>query len=348
MISRPRSAAAYHSRNRGVFGQFWALAAAGWVALLGGCGPTSFLITPVPSERKLEEHIVLRESALATKKIALIDVEGLLRNSAESSLLGLPAENPVSLFKEKLDRAACDSHVKAIVLRINSPGGTVTASELMYHELRRFRECTGKPVVTSMLDVAASGGYYIACGSDKIYALPTTITGSIGVIMLSPEVTGTMEKLGLKMRVFKSGEMKDAGSMFREMTPRDRELFDDLISRMYARFVAVVHDGRPTIEQGRLPEVADGRVFLGTEARQQGLVDEIGGVYEALAAAKAAAGLADKNVVVVEYARPLGYRPNVYARAEQSPAQVNVVNIELPEWLKSPTPQVMYLWAPAW
>jgi protease-4 len=318
------------------------------LAGLSGCAPSSFLITPVPAERRLEEHVVLREAPLATKKIALVDVEGLLRDSRESSLLGPPGENPVALFKEKLDRAARDSRVKAVVLRINSPGGTITASDLMYHELLRFKDCTGKPVVTSMLDVAASGGYYLACGSDKIYALPTTITGSIGVIMLLPEISGTMQKLGMSMRVFKSGEMKDAGSIFRDMTPRDREMFNDLIARMYARFFDVVHDGRPEIAEDHLHEIADGRVFLGTEAQKEGLVDEVGGVHEALAAAKAAAGLCDQKVIVVEYARPLGYRPNVYARSDQPAPQVNMINIQLPDWLSGQSPQMMYLWAPAW
>lgn len=316
--------------------------------MLAGCAPTSFLITPVSGERRLDEHVVLREAPLATKKIALVDVEGLLKDSREGSLLGMPAESPVALFKEKLDRAARDSRVKAVVLRINSPGGTVTASDLMYEELCRFKKCTGKPVITSMLDLTASGGYYLACASDKIYALPTTVTGSIGVIMLLPEVAGTMQKLGMSMRVFKSGEMKDAGSIFRDMTPRDREMFNDLIARMYARFFAVVHEGRPQIAEDHLREIADGRVFLGPEAQKEGLVDEVGGVYEALGAAKAAAGLCDQNIIVVEYARPPGYRSNVYARTDQPAPQVNMINIQLPDWLNGQSPQMMYLWAPAW
>jgi protease-4 len=355
MVHAISSAAALHTRFGGardirrpilVRGLLVGLTAL--LAVLAGCGPTSYLITPVPAERRLEEHVVLREAPLATRKIALIDVEGVLKDSRGSSLLGVPEENPVALFKEKLDHAARDSHVKAVVLRINSPGGTVTASDLMYRELCRFKECTGKPVVTSMLDLTASGGYYLACASDKIYALPTTVTGSIGVIMLLPEVAGTMEKLGMSMRVFKSGEMKDAGSLFRDMTPRDREMFQGLITEMYARFFAVVHEGRPGIPEDHLREIADGRVFLGPEAQKEGLVDEVGGVYEALGAAKAAAGLCDQNVIVVEYARPLGYRANIYARSDPPAPQVNMINIQLPEWLSSPSPQMMYLWAPAW
>jgi len=138
--------------------------------LLAGCGPTSFLITPVPARQELTEEVVLRESPWAVQKIALIEVEGVLQNIRSSSLLGTPGENPVSLFAEKLEKAAKDPHVRAVVLRINSPGGGVTATDLMYSELQHFRQRTRKPVIAVMLDLAASGGYYLACGADKIYA----------------------------------------------------------------------------------------------------------------------------------------------------------------------------------
>ena len=357
MITAIRSAQTSHlcaarnvcsTRRRAAFTTASISAAAALLIMLTGCGPTSFMITPVRADRKLEEHVVLREAPLATQKIALIDVEGVLKNDRGGSLLGVQDENPVALFKEKLDRAARDARVKAIVLRINSPGGTVTASDLMYQEVLRFKQCTGKPVIASMLDVAASGGYYLACAADKIYAQPTTLTGSIGVIMLLPGVAGTMEKIGLSMRIFKSGDLKDASALFREMSPRDREMFNDLVARMYARFLNAVQDGRPELDEEHLRAVADGRVFLGPEAHEQGLVDEVGGIYEAVGAAKAAAGLCEENVLVVEYARPWGYRANVYARSDQPAPQVNMVNIQLPDWLTSPAPQMMYIWAPGW
>ena len=318
------------------------------LVFLSGCGSMSFLITPVPVSRALDEWVISRESVWATKKIVLIDVDGVLKNGRSRSLTGVMGENPVALFKEKLDRAAGDKRVRAVVVRINSPGGSVTASDLMYTELRHFRAQTGKPVIASMLDVAASGGYYIACAADRIFAHPTTVTGSIGVIMLSPEFTGTMELLGVRMRTFKSGPMKDAGSMFREMNERDRELFQGLITRMYERFLEVVRQGRPEIAEERLCELADGRVFLAPEAREHGLIDEVGSIQDALRAAKFAAGLADKPILVVRYARPLAHRPNVYAQADPPPAQVNLINVEFPDWLRGPSPRFMYLWAPGW
>lgn len=315
---------------------------------LAGCAPVSFLITPVPHAKDLVESEVIRESIWANQKVALLDVDGLLRNERDRSLLGSPGENPVSLFKEKLDKAAADDRVKAVIVRINSPGGSVTATDLMFTELRRFKQKTGKPVIASMLDVAASGGYYIACAADRIYAHPTTVTGSIGVVMVAPEFSGTMGKLGIRANIIKSSELKDAGSPFREMTENDRALFQRLIDKMYERFLSVVAAARSGISEQRLNEIADGRVYLAAEAKAQGLVDEIGTLHDALAAAKTAAGLGEKPVIVVEYARPLLHRPNVYAHAPGVPAQVNLINVELPAWLKSPAPQFMYLWAPGW
>ena len=188
-----------------------------------GCAPTSFLVTPVPAKQDLVEKVVLRESVWATKKVALVDVDGVLQNARPRSMLGSTDDNPVSVFADKLKQAADDDNVKAVVLRINSPGGTVTASDVMYREVIRFRERTGKPVIAAMMDVAASGGYYIACAADRVYAHPTSVTGSIGVVMLLPDVSGTMNRIGMQMNVIKSGRMKDAGSMFRQMSEQDRD-----------------------------------------------------------------------------------------------------------------------------
>jgi len=313
---------------------------------LAGCGPVSFLITPVQARQTLAESVVARESFWTLNKVALIDVQGVLADARDEPLLGPPGENPVSLFKEKLDKAAADRLVRAVVLRINSPGGGVTASDLMHTELLRFKEATHKPVIAMMLDVGASGAYYLACGADKIYAAPTSVTGSIGVIMITPDVSGTMQKLGLRANVIKSGPMKDAGSPFREMSPQDRALFQGMIDAMYARFLEVVNAGRPQIGADRIRTLADGRVYLAPDAKANGLIDEVGTLHEAIAAAKSAAGLEGKPVVVVEYARPLGYRANVYSQAPGGATQVNLVNVDLPAWLRSSWPRFMYLWLP--
>ncbi len=341
--SNPRSAGCRRA------GRLALLALAAAAGLLAGCAPVSFLITPVVAERDLQEYEVGRESIWASKKIALLEVDGVLRNARSSSLLGVEGENPVSLFKEKLDKAARDEQVRAVVLRINSPGGGVTASDMIYQEIRKFRADTGKPVVACMLDVAASGGYYIACAADRICAHPTTVTGSIGVIMIAPDISGTMSKIGARANIIKSGELKDAGSPFREMTERDRAVFQQMIDTMYERFVAVVAEGRPGVPAARIREMADGRVFLATTAREAGLIDEITDIDGAIRLARSDAGLADTPIVVVQFARPIAHRPNVYASTSAPPAtQVNLINVDLPSWLDGTSPQFLYLWAPGW
>ncbi|MBW7904216.1 MAG: signal peptide peptidase SppA [Phycisphaerae bacterium] len=330
--------------------RFIVAAIAGVVTVLaGGCGPTSFLVTPVPGDRALREHVVRREGLLAFHKVAVVDVEGVLRNSRPVSLLGGERDNPVVVFKEKLDRAAADARVRAVVVRINSPGGGVTASDLMYCELAAFRQRTRKPVVASLMDVAASGGYYLACAADEIHAQPTTVTGSIGVIMIAPDFSGTMDKLGIQANVIKSGPLKDAGSPLRSMTPEDRAVFQSMIDAMYERFLAVVTAGRKGVEPARLRELADGRVYLAPVARELGLIDEVSSLDGAIRRAKALAGLGDRPVLVVEYARSIDHRPNIYA---ESPApgsvQVNLLNVTLPELLVSGAPEFLYVWAPGW
>lgn len=315
--------------------------------LLMGCAPTSFLITPVAAKPGLEEQVIQRDSIWATRKIAVIDVDGLLVNARSRSLLGAPGENPVATFNEKLDQARRDDAVAAIVLRINSPGGTVTATDLMYKELRRFREETGKPVVASLLDIAASGGYYLACGADAMYAHPTSLVGSIGVVMYLPEFAGTMAKLGIGMNTIKSGGMKDAGSPFRTMRPAEREYFEHLVDQMYARFVDVVAARRSALNRAELDPLADGRVYMGTAAAELGLVDGVGTIHAAIEAARERADLGATPIKVVLYKRALAYRPNIYAGSDPAPAQVNLINVTLPDWLAA-SPQFLYLWAPGW
>lgn len=320
--------------------------AAAWFGV--GCGPTSFLITPVPARQALEETVIVRESIWTQRRIALVSVDGLIENADERSLTGLPQENPVMLFKEKLDKAAGDDRVKAVVLRINSPGGTVTASDIMYQELVRFREQTAKPVVAVMLDLGTSGGYYLACGADKLVVHPTTVTGSIGVVMLLPNLSGTLDKIGAAVNIIKSGEYKDAGSPFRPLDDDDRALFEDLVAKMYARFFAVVRRARGDVAEAELRELADGRVFLGTEAVELGLADAVGSVQSAIVDAKALAGLADRPVLVVQYGRPLEFRPNVYAKdGGRTPRAADWATLA-PSWVRHSTPRPLYLWSPGW
>ncbi|MEP0843684.1 MAG: signal peptide peptidase SppA, partial [Phycisphaerae bacterium] len=276
------------------------------LALAAGCGPTAYRIEPIPADRSLEESTLIDEGGWSPAKLVLIDVSGVIMNGHRFSLLG-EGENPVSLFVEKLDKAAGDPSVRGVLLRINSPGGSVTASDVMYRELLHFRQRTGgkRPVVAVMMDVAASGGYYLACAADEIIAHPTSVTGSIGVIMLQVSLAGTLEKIGVSTDAIKSGPMKDAGSPFRRMSGEERALFQHLIDEYYERFVEVVKAGRPRLDEAAIRKLADGRVYSGRQALERGLVDRVGTLRDGLAAVKQRIGA--RAVRVVTYHRPLDY-----------------------------------------
>ncbi len=314
-------------------------------AALAGCMPDSFLITPVSSNRELVEDTLSKDPGLfVSDKVALIDVDGVILNMEAPGLLRR-GEHPVSLLTEQLDMARRDASVKAVVLRINSPGGSVTASELMHDEITRYRKKTGKPVVAVMMDVAASGGYYIACACDEIVAQRSSVTGSIGVIMQMFDLTGTMYKLGIKADAITSGENKAAGSPFKEMTPEQRELFHTMVGKMHEQFIDVVVAGRPKLTREQILTLADGRVYTAQQALDAGLIDRIANMRESVDLAKQKSGA--KSIRLVAYRRPLGYKPNYYAHAPAAGSgDVNLIHLDLPEWLRAATPQFMYLWMP--
>jgi protease-4 len=262
-------------------------------------------------------------------------------NTRSSGLFG-DGENPVSLFVEKLDKAQADLDVKALIVRINSPGGGVTASDIMYQRLRRFKAARNVPVIAVLQDVAASGGYYIACGSDTIISHPTSVTGSIGVIVQTVSFAGTMQKLGISAKAFTSGPFKEMGSPLKPLEPGEGTILQGIVDDFYGRFLKVVQAGRPKLTEERIRELADGRVYTGDQALANGLVDQLGYMDDALAMAKQRSGAG--RMMVVFYGRPLGYKPTAYAAAPSLPAQVNFVNVAVPDFLLPRGPQMMYLW----
>ena len=274
-------------------------------------------------------------------KIAIIDVDGLIMNARSSGLLS-DGDNPVSLFREKLDAAANDKHVKAIVLRINSPGGAVTASDIMYQDLVNFRKETGKPVVACMMDVAASGAYYLAMGSDRVYAHPTTITGSVGVIMSLYNASGLLTKIGLSSDPIKSGPNKDLGNPARPMTPEERAILQGMVDSFYGQFVGIVAKGRGLPEDD-VRKLADGRVYTGLDAKKLHLVDEVGYLEDAIHAAMDMAGIADARVVVFD--RGDGFHGSIYAGMPKIPSKIDV-KLDLPGLNPTAGATFMYLWEP--
>jgi protease-4 len=301
-----------------------------WLACLAclpltGCF-NSLLLTPTNVSCPVEETSVsCARRWLCKNKVVLIDVDGMILNARSSGLFG-SGENPVALFRERLDRAAADPRVKAVVLRVNSPGGAVTASDVMYQDLLKFRQATGKPVVCCMMDVAASGAYYLAMACDAVYAHPTTVTGSIGVVMSLYNAHGLATKIGVTSDPIKSGPIKDIMNPLREMTDVERAILQDMVNRFYAQFVRVVAAGRRLPEE-RVRELADGRLYTGEQARELGLVDQVGYLDDAIAAAKSLAGLDDAAVVAYDRGGH-GHRGSIYAGLN-IPSTINL-RLDLP------------------
>jgi protease-4 len=312
------------------------------VLSLGGCF-NGLMLTPVNTCSPVEETVVCeaKKALICYNKIAIIDVEGLILNAKVGGLLS-DGDNMMSTFRERLDAAADDPNVKAVVLRINSPGGAVTASDIMYQDVMRFRHETGKPVVACMMDVAASGGYYLAMSSDRIFAHPTTVTGSIGVIMSLYNASGLFAMLGVKSNPIKSGPNKDIGNPAREMTDEERAILQGMVDSFYEQFVQVVARGRGLPEE-RVRALADGRVYTGLDAKKLGLVDEVGYLEDAIDCAKSMACVKDAKVVA--YDRCGGYRGSIYAAMPRIPSEINV-KLDVPLFGNKGGAAFLYLWEP--
>lgn len=227
----------------------------------------------------LEERLEVPAEPGAAGKIAQIDLEGLITSAGgDSGLLGgaLPS---LDLIKQALEQAVHDDEVKAVLLRIHSPGGEVTASDTLYAAVRRA--AAEKPVVVYMDAVAASGGYYVACGATRIVASETTLTGSIGVMMESFSYHGLFDKVGLGARTFTSGAFKDTLSGARPMREEEAAYVQGLVNEMYERFLGVVAQARGKTPDQLRGTVADGRVFTGGQALKEGLVDRVGYIEDA-------------------------------------------------------------------
>ncbi len=277
---------------------------------LTACAPLQFSVNLGDSGEAVREAVVLREGGRA--KVAMIDLTGLIADVRTPALLGV-GSNPVDEFLERLEKAEEDNAVKAVIVRINSPGGTVVASDVLYDEIRRFRERSGKPVVASMGEVAASGGYYVALACDVIVAQESTITGSVGVILQTVNFSEGLHRIGVKGRAVTSKANKALANPFEPMEEGHYTILQGLVDDMYGRFREKVVAARKGIPADRVDEVTDGRVFTGRQAVELGLVDELGGVREALARAKALADV--ERASLVKYHDPAMTARTPYARA---------------------------------
>lgn len=284
-------------------------------SVLLGCSPPSFIIKPVFAPDRLEQVTVDTEAGRRSAKIAVIEVEGLLLNVRTSGLLG-SGENKVATLQQKLDLAAKDPSVKAVVLRINSPGGGVTASDIIYRQVKDFRESSGKPVVAAAQDVCASGAYYVALAANELVVEETALVGSIGVIFTTFDASGLMSKIGVQPNVIKSGQNKDIGSLLRPMSSTDRQLLQDLVNEYFARFRSLVAERYPAA--AARPDFAsstDGRVFSGTQAVELGLADRTGTLQDAIHRARDLANVKSARVIMYRRGADNGTEPSIYASA---------------------------------
>jgi protease-4 len=309
------------------------------VSSLAGCSLVTLDFQP--KIRPLEEKTV---EGKGSSKILLLDLSGTLAEDLPSFSLGAPPPRVPLLARvqEELAKAEKDDHVRALIVRINSPGGTITASDILYHEILAFKQRRKIPVIAAIMDVGASGGYYAALAADTIVANPTTITGSIGVVMVTVNAQGLMEKIGVAPLAIKSGPMKDAGSPFRSLTGPELAVFQNIIDEMYGRFVGLIVQSRK-LPEDRVRALADGRVYTAEQALRLGLVDRIGYLEDVVKLARDAAKLDEARVVM--YHRPKEYRSNLYsstlaaATADSTLAQFAAV-------LGGSGPRFLYLWWP--
>jgi len=217
-----------------------------------------------------------------TGRVGLVEVVGEIDDSQD--------------FVDQIDRMDRDATVHAVVIRLDSPGGGVAASQEMYEAVRKLHD-DGKPVVASLAGVAASGAFYVACAADSIVSNPGTLTGSIGVIMSFPTTEELFRKVGVRLEVIKTGKFKDVGSIWRPMTEDERKLLQDVLSNVYDQFIDAISDGRGLNREDILP-YADGRVFTGDQALDYGFVDRLGDLDDAIQMAGKMGGIKGRPTVV--------------------------------------------------
>ncbi len=311
--------------------------------LLPGCILMTNNFDPFQQAREpLEEKTVEGEGR---DKILIIDISDLITGQEQEGRLGQGArESTVARVKEALKKAEKDNAVRAVVLRVDSPGGGVTASDIIYREMTRFKQKRGVPVIAAMMDVAASGGYYVALAADRIIAHPTTVTGSVGVMMINLNIAELFEKIGVEDTTVTSGEHKDIGSPFREPTESDRKILQEVVDDLHARFLDRVREGREEVSAESIEKLADGRILTAGQALDAGFIDRIGYLEDAINEAKKLTGLSEAKVVI--YHRPGEFAENIYSLQGNPSARLRFDRETLQKIFGGSGPRFLYLWAP--
>jgi protease-4 len=296
--------------------------------------------TPAVSPRSLLQEVVVENNG-SRNKIALVDLTGIISSTAWDR----SGYNLVKLIRHQLELAGEDPRVRAVVLVIDSPGGEVLASDEIYRAISEFQEDEEKPVIASMQSLAASGGYYAAAPCRWIVAHELTLTGSIGVVLHGYNYRGLMDKVGVRPEVYKSGRFKDmlSGDKREEdITPEERRMAQAIVDETFARFKQVVQEGRSAAQEfngdsGRTlspdwEEYADGRILSGNQAFEQGFIDELGNLDQAIARARKITGISNANLI--RYQRPFGLGSlfRLFGQTDTGGATVKIdLGVDLPD-----------------
>jgi protease-4 len=275
-------------------------------------------------------------------KVAVVDVDGLLTNTEPTGPYSL-GENPVALFRERLDAVAASQEICAVVLRINSPGGSVTATDIMWHDLQSFRQRTRLPVVACLLDVGTGGAYYLATASNAIVAHPTTVTGGIGVILNLYNLRDLMAQFNILSQEIKSGKLIDMGTPIRNLSEDAKQLLQQMADEYHRRFIQVVMHARPKVAHDE-PTNFDGRVFLAREGQARGLIDAIGYLDDAVHLAGELGGHPCAAPLV--FRRQNDPARSLYGATPNVPLQTTAWPIAIPGAERSRLPAFLYLWQP--
>ena len=320
-------------------------AAALCLILLSGCAV--FNVSLTTQTRPLEEMTL---EGKGKTKILLLDLDGRISFREESEgwrSKGMPSQP--AFFREAFLKAKGDRNIAGVIVRINSPGGTATASDAIYHEIMNFRQATKAPVYAYIMEMGASGGYYVAAASDRIFANPTAITGSIGVIAVRPGLEGLLSKIGVTTETYKSGPKKDFWSPFRPSTPEEKEMLQSVVDNLYARFLDVIYANREKVlTMDEVRTLADGRILTAMQAKDAKMIDGVFYLDETISVMKRDLGISEARVVT--YARPHTFKSNIYSDVSDhgmpNAQTVNLININAGEIPLSPGIKFLYLWNP--
>jgi protease-4 len=305
--------------------------------IITGCATINF----GPSLSELKEVTIEGEGP---GKILLVNVDGVINNQKDRSFSGNPLKlGMVEKIKSILEKAEKDDEIKALLIKINSPGGTVTASDIILHLLNTYKESSKVRIYIQVMDLAASGGYYIALAGDEIIAHPTSLIGSIGVIALKVNLQELMAKIGVSWEIVKSGDKKDFMSPFRSFTKEERELFQGAIDKLHNRFVTLIAKNRSALDISQIRPLADGRVFDAEQAKDLKLIDHIGYVTDTVQRIKS--DLNNSNLKLVTYHRNNDFQGNIYSQL-QKPTSFNLINLDLGFNPNALSPYFLYIWSP--